>query len=193
MDGLRGLSEGNLTGSTLRKFKKNENIKMKNNKGFTLIELVIVIIVLGILSATAIPKFLNIHSDAKKATLESVKGAFNSANSIVMNKATIDGLKYSDDIQTIDGTDINVRYGAVQITAKNIKNAMSISGITLADATALKPGQGGEAVYFYFGDIKSDNEIGQEGCYLYASSANINEGNIKAAGKIEYELIVGGC
>jgi len=167
---------------------------MKNNKGFTLIELVIVIIVLGILSATAIPKFINIHSDAKKATLDSVKGAFNSANSIVMNKATIKGLKYSEDIQTIDDTDINVRYGAIQITAQNINNAMNISGITLADSTALDPDTDSEAVYFYFGDTKSANEIQQEGCYLYVSAMNVSqEGEINPAGKIEFELLNAGC
>jgi len=167
---------------------------MKNNKGFTLIELVIVIIILGILSATAIPKFINIHSDAKKATLDSVEGAFNSANSIVMNKATIKGLKYSEDIQTIDDTDINVRYGALQITAQNINNAMNISGITLADATALDPDTDGEAVYFYFGDIKSDNEIRQEGCYLYVSAMNVSrEGDINPAGKIEFEPFYADC
>lgn len=164
------------------------------NKGFTLIELVIVIIVLGILSATAIPKFINIQSDAKKATLDSVEGAFNSANSIVMNKATIKGLKYSEDIQTIDGTDINVRYGAIQITAENINNAMNISGITLADATELVPGQGGEAVYFYFGDIKPDDQIESEFCYLYVAVTNISlDGDINPAGKIEFELVNAGC
>ena len=35
------------------------------NSGFTLIELVIVIIVLGILAATAVPKFINLRADAK--------------------------------------------------------------------------------------------------------------------------------
>jgi prepilin-type N-terminal cleavage/methylation domain-containing protein len=49
------------------------------NGGFTLIELVIVIIVLGVLSATALPKFLNIGQDAHDATAKSSFSAFDSA------------------------------------------------------------------------------------------------------------------
>lgn len=47
--------------------------------GFTLIELVIVIIVLGVLSATAIPKFMNLQDDANRAALKGQFGAFASA------------------------------------------------------------------------------------------------------------------
>ncbi|MGL4750761.1 MAG: type II secretion system protein, partial [Shewanella sp.] len=39
---------------------------MKRQQGFTLIELVVVIIILGILAVTAAPKFINLQSDARK-------------------------------------------------------------------------------------------------------------------------------
>ena len=41
---------------------------MKRSAGFTLIELVIVIVILGILAVTAAPKFLNLQSDARAST-----------------------------------------------------------------------------------------------------------------------------
>ncbi|GIC78188.1 type II secretion system protein [Moritella sp. F3] len=53
-------------------------MKTKNG-GFTLIELVIVIIVLGVLSVTALPKFLDIGQDAHDATAKSSFAAFDSA------------------------------------------------------------------------------------------------------------------
>ncbi|NOT86212.1 MAG: prepilin-type N-terminal cleavage/methylation domain-containing protein [Methylococcaceae bacterium] len=62
---------------------------MKNQKqqGFTLIELIMVIVTLGILAAVAIPKFANTQAAARAATLQGTFGALNSAMSIVYSQA----------------------------------------------------------------------------------------------------------
>ncbi|MEI6895912.1 MAG: prepilin-type N-terminal cleavage/methylation domain-containing protein, partial [Psychromonas sp.] len=69
---------------------------MKNQKGFTLIELVVVIIILGILAVTAAPKFINLQSDARLSTLQGLKGAIQGANSLVYSKAAIAGVETTD-------------------------------------------------------------------------------------------------
>lgn len=52
----------------------------RNIQGFTLIELVIVIAIIGILSAVAIPKFINLSSNAQTAATNAIAGALGAAN-----------------------------------------------------------------------------------------------------------------
>ncbi|MFM5787004.1 prepilin-type N-terminal cleavage/methylation domain-containing protein [Aeromonas veronii] len=68
---------------------------MKKQAGFTLIELVIVIIILGILAVTAAPKFLNLQDDARYATAQGMKAALQSASQMIYSKAAIVGLENS--------------------------------------------------------------------------------------------------
>ncbi|HEB28461.1 MAG TPA: type II secretion system protein [Porticoccus sp.] len=55
------------------------NSSLSGNSGFTLIELVAVIVVIGVLAATALPKFINFSSGARLSTLKAMRGSLESA------------------------------------------------------------------------------------------------------------------
>ena len=101
-------------------------------KGFTLIELIIVIVVLGILAVTAAPQFINFSSDARESTLQGLRGSMNGAADLVFGKAAIEGIEgeANDDAAspvylTVDS--IQVVYGYPATTADGITAALNIN------------------------------------------------------------------
>lgn len=97
---------------------------MKRSAGFTLIELVIVIIILGILAVTAAPKFLNLQKDARESTLKGLKAAMESSASIVYSKAVIQGSETSS-AAAVDG--IKTKFGYPTQTVGGIDKAVDLS------------------------------------------------------------------
>lgn len=66
--------------------------KHHRDSGFTIIELVVVIILLGILAATALPRFVNMTEQAKVAALEGIAGTMYSTIQLVKMKAYSQGI-----------------------------------------------------------------------------------------------------
>jgi len=97
------------------------NVKA-NQQGFTLIELVVVIVILGILAVTAAPKFINLQDDAQTATLQGVQASMGSASALVHSKSLIKGNNDTAPAVGVDvtvdgsGTKVLVGYGYPVIT-----------------------------------------------------------------------------
>lgn len=99
---------------------------MKVQKGFTLIELIIVIVILGILAAFAIPRFYDFRSSAATAVLNSLVGSINSAIAISHGAALANNLTGSTGSITMDGQAVALVFGYPAATAAGIGAAVII-------------------------------------------------------------------
>ena len=95
---------------------------MKKNQGFTLIELIMVVVILGVLSAVALPRFADLGSDARIASLKGLAGSMKSASGIVHAKWLAEGAS---------GLSVSMEGGAIITTATGYPDAVA-GGITLA-------------------------------------------------------------
>ena len=59
-----------------------------NQRGFTLIELIVVIVVLGILAAFAVPKFMGVEVEARKAAVNGLAGSLRSSAAMASSMAS---------------------------------------------------------------------------------------------------------
>ena len=84
---------------------------MKNQSGFTLIELIIVIVILGILAVTALPKFIDISSDAHRATMKQVQGGLTEAIKLVYMKSVLEGEENINRVSSPDVDGIDTHWG----------------------------------------------------------------------------------
>jgi MSHA pilin protein MshA len=114
----------------------------KLNAGFTLIELVIVIVILGIIAVSALPKFLNISKDTKSAVLNKLAGDMTSLNeqvhakAIILGKDKISGNAYFDtnlgEVNVFNGYLETIGEGGSQIGIFEMVGVSNINDFTLS-------------------------------------------------------------
>jgi MSHA pilin protein MshA len=121
--------------------------KINKQAGFTLIELIMVIVILGVLSAFALPRFADLGGQARAATINGVAGSMKAASNIAHAQWLAEGDSGSNSV-TLEGTPIALAFGyptivsimdAAQITADDFTIALGVvtaKGVTAASLAA---------------------------------------------------------
>jgi MSHA pilin protein MshA len=100
----------------------------KGQKGFTLIELVMVIVILGILAAFALPRFADLGGDARQAALEGARGSIKSASAIAHSAFLANG----NNPVSLEGADITLVNGYPQADGNVVTSTLTTNGIAAA-------------------------------------------------------------
>lgn len=149
---------------------------MKRQGGFTLIELVVVIVILGILAVTAAPKFLNLQDDAKVSAVKGLAGAMKGAAGITYGKAAvrgIDAVSSGESLTGIDGVS-----GAVQLAY----------GYPVAGADGIEKVVDGLETDDWAKNVSGDDTYGYTGfdCYVkYTEATDSDIAKVEVLGEVE--------
>lgn len=152
---------------------------MYKNQGFTLIELVIVIVILGVLSATVVPKFVDLSRDARIATLQGIKAALSSTSMLVQLQSKVENIvdgsiEMNGDTVTVDNGYISGHWNNAWRYALNIGQEIAFtatdetctvnaicgvgyqSTITGLPSSLTLTGERGLVLLWFEGDLLSD-------------------------------------
>lgn len=120
--------------------QQRQGLMIGNQRGFTLIELIIVIVVLGILAATAVPKYFDMRTDARIAAVQGLAGGVSGAAAIAHAACLMDtagcSVTAATDTVSLGGTTVNLVYGYPAATAAGIEAALDYTAGQFTETAA---------------------------------------------------------
>lgn len=144
---------------------------MKPAQGFTIVELVVVIALLGVLAAVALPRFLNIGDNARGAVLEHLEGKLHSIANLVHAEAVLKSVQNqarNDSDVVIDGLIVELKYGypEARVSSAGHADILDLLEIQLSAGLAVDETANNRVRIGY------DNS--NNGCYVQYQEADAN-------------------
>ena len=162
-------------------------IPNRKEKGFTLIELVMVIVILGILAAFALPRFADFGTEARISSINGLAGSLRSAASIAHARQLANSGRDTDSV-VLEGQTIAMNAGFPAATANGIGQAAQVS----SDYSSVVSGS--TITYFIAPDTDGSGTTACRVTYTEAVLANDTDpANPVAASPIKVDVETGGC